>query len=324
MTPSDATSHAGQPLGAQVVSIDSRMAGLAGITASYLIGAARPCLVETGTALSAPTVLAALTAAGLAATDLATIVVTHIHLDHAGGVGDLAEAFPRARIVVHEAGARHLVDPSRLLASAARVFGPDLDLLFGPLRPVAAERVDVVEGRSEIDLGGGRRLTAFHAPGHATHHLGLLDSDTGDLYVGDAAGVWIPETETLRPATPPPDFDPAAYRATLHRFRDLDPDRLLYSHFGPVTDVGAVLARAEEELNVWVDIVASLPGRAADVDLDHAVERVVELTRAHYADLLAQPEVAAKFERLSPTASNVAGILHWLRRTEAAGSKVDG
>lgn len=152
---SGAASGAGQPLGAQVVAIDSRMAGLPGITASYLIGAARPCLVETGTALSAPTVLAALTAAGLDAADLATIVVTHIHLDHAGGVGDLAEAFPRARIVVHEAGARHLVDPARLLASAARVFGPDLDLLFGPLRPVPADRVDAVAERGEIDLGGG-------------------------------------------------------------------------------------------------------------------------------------------------------------------------
>lgn len=136
--------------------------------------------------------------------------------------------------------------------------------------------------------------------------------------------MWIPETETLRPATPPPDFDPAAYRATLHHFRDLDPERLLYSHFGPVTDVGAVLARAEEELNLWVDIVASLPGRAVDVDLDHAVERVVELTRGRYADLLAQPDVAAKFERLSPTASNVAGILHWLRRTETAHQEAGG
>ncbi len=303
-------------LGAGVVTIDSAMGGLAGITASYLIGGARPCLVETGTALSAPTVHAALAELGLGPDDLATVVVTHIHLDHAGGVGELAAAFPAARVVVHESGARHLVDPSRLMASAARVFGPDLDTLFGPLRPVPPERLDTVADQARLDLGGGRVLEAFHAPGHASHHLGLLDSETGDLYVGDAAGVWVPEAAELRPTTPPPEFDLEVALQTLDRFRAARPRRLLYSHFGPVGDVEATLDRAGEEMRVWTSAVAS--ARTDGLDLDHAIVRVREQTAARYPALLARPEVAEKFERLSSTAANVTGILRWLERVDQA------
>ena len=178
-------------LGHDVHVIDTAMSGYAGITSAYAILSSRPCLVETGTATSARTVIDGLASLGIGPDELSTIVVTHIHLDHAGGVGDLAEAFPRARVVVHEAGARHLVDPERLLASARRVFGPTMDL-FGDLRPTSAGRISALGARGSIDLGDGRRLDAFHAPGHARHHLGLLDSLSGDLYVGDAAGIYIP------------------------------------------------------------------------------------------------------------------------------------
>ena len=120
-------------LGHEVYQIDTRMAGYHGITAGYLIRSDRPCLVETGTAPSAPVVRDALAALGVGPGDLATIVVTHIHLDHAGGVGDIAAMFPGADVVVHERGARHLADPSRLMASARMVYGDDLDDLFGAL-----------------------------------------------------------------------------------------------------------------------------------------------------------------------------------------------
>ena len=125
-------------LGDDVFQIDTKMAGYQGITAGYLIRSSRPCLVETGTSTSAPVVRAALAALGIAAADLATVVVTHIHLDHAGGVGDIASMFPSADVVVHEKGARHLADPSRLMASARMVYGDALDVLFGELAPVPA------------------------------------------------------------------------------------------------------------------------------------------------------------------------------------------
>ena len=194
-------------LGADLYSIDTRMSGYAGITSAYLLRGSRPCLVETGTATSAPVVRDALAELGVGADDLATIVVTHIHLDHAGGVGTLAGMFPRADVVVHERGARHLVDPERLMTSARRVFGRVLDDVFGVLEPTEASRVRTLGDAGTVDLGDGRTLDAFHAPGHAQHHVGLVDSATGDLFVGDAAGVYIPETADMRPSTPPPDFD---------------------------------------------------------------------------------------------------------------------
>jgi glyoxylase-like metal-dependent hydrolase (beta-lactamase superfamily II) len=303
-------------LGHEVFQIDTRMAGYPGITAGYLIRGDRPCLVETGTAPSAPVVRDALADLGVGPADLATVVVTHIHLDHAGGAGDIAKMFPQAEIVVHERGARHLVDPGRLMDSARRVYGSELDELFGALAPTPASRIRAVEETGSIDLGGGRFLASHYSPGHAKHHVGLLDSVSGDLYVGDAAGVYIPETADLRAATPPPDFDLETALASLRKFAALQPSRLLFSHFGPVKTVGETLERSEEELHVWVDEVSR--ARGAGLDLDHAVAMVRDRTRDRYAALRPEsdPEVARKFERLSGARSNVAGIMYWLDRRE--------
>jgi glyoxylase-like metal-dependent hydrolase (beta-lactamase superfamily II) len=299
-------------LGHDVFQIDTFMAGYARITAGYLIRGERPCLVETGTAPSAPVVAEALAGLGVGPADLATVVVTHIHLDHAGGTGDLAAMFPGAEVVVHERGARHLADPSRLMASAQAVWGDELDQLFGTLAPTPAERIRAVDQADTIDLGGGRRLDSHYAPGHARHHIALIDSVSGDLYVGDAAGVYIPDTGDLRPLTPPPDFDLATVLQSLRTFAALRPTRLLFSHYGPVDEVAETLDRSAEEINIWVDETKRARGHG--LDLDHAVAMVAERTRQRYAILSpdADPELAAKYDRTSSTAANVAGISHWL------------
>lgn len=301
-------------LGDEVHAIDTRMSGYSGITSGYLIRSDRPCLVETGTATSAPVVRDALAGLGIGPADLATIVVTHIHLDHAGGVGDLAGMFPNAEVVVHERGARHLVDPEKLLTSARRVFGSVLDDVFGVLRPTEAQRVRALGDTGSIDLGGGRSLSTFHSPGHAQHHVGLVDSLTGDLYVGDAAGIYIPETADLRPATPPPDFDLDLAVSSLERFRAVGPTRLLFSHFGPVAEVEPTLDRSIEELRLWVELVKDV--RASALDLDHAVAMVTERTRDRYARYLSDPDLQEKHEHLSGTAANIAGINRWLDKVE--------
>ncbi|MFF0517063.1 MBL fold metallo-hydrolase [Actinomadura nitritigenes] len=301
-------------LGGGVYEIDTLLAGHSGITAAYLILADRPCLIEPGTAGSAPVVQRALSELGVGADDLASVVVTHIHLDHAGGVGDIAALYPQAEIVVHEKGARHLADPSRLMRSARMVWGDALDTLFGELKPTDSARIRAVEDTGVVDLGGGRRLESHYSPGHAKHHVGLVDSGTGDLYVGDAAGIYIPETADVRPATPPPDFDLDTALASLGRFRDLGPERLLFAHYGPVTEVEGTLERSAEELRVWVDAVRDARDRG--LELDHAVAAVVERTKDRYvinsADL--DPELAAKYDVLNSPANNVAGIMHALDR----------
>jgi glyoxylase-like metal-dependent hydrolase (beta-lactamase superfamily II) len=305
-------------LGHEVYQIDTRMAGYDGITASYLIRGDRPCLVETGTAPSAPVVKDALASLGVGPSDLTTIVVTHIHLDHAGGTGDLAQMFPSAEVVVHELGARHLADPSRLMASARMVWGTELDSLFGTLAPTPPERIRSVDQTGVVDLGGGRRLESHYSPGHARHHVGLVDSVSGDLYVGDAAGLYIPETGDMRPATPPPDFDLETALASLRKFAALQPTRLLFSHYGPVTPVGETLDRSAEEIIVWVE--ETRQARAEGLDLDHAVAMVRDRTMERYAAMRpdCDPAVREKFERVSGAVANVEGIMHWLDKAEPA------
>ena len=305
-------------LGQEVFQIDTRMAGYDGITAGYLIRGDRPCLVETGTAPSAPIVRDALAELGVGPGDLATVVVTHIHLDHAGGTGDIAAMFPAAEVVVHELGARHLADPSRLMASARLVYGDELDDLFGVLAPTPAERIRTVERTGIVDLGGGRRLESHYSPGHAKHHVGLIDSVSGDLYVGDAAGIYVQETGDMRPATPPPDFDLEVALASLRTFAALQPARLLFSHFGPVTAVDDALDRSAAELSLWV--AETRRARKAGMDLDHAAAMVAERTRQRYRVLAddADPAIVAKYERVAGTQANVAGIMRWLDKAESA------
>jgi len=311
------------PLGHEVFQIDTLMAGYDGITAGYLIRGDRPCLVETGTAPSAPVVRDALAGLGIGPADLATVVVTHIHLDHAGGAGDIAAMFPAAQIVVHQRGARHLADPSRLMAGARMVYGDALERLFGVLAPVPADRIVALDDVGTVDLGGGRRLDSHYSPGHAKHHVGLVDSDTGDLYVGDAAGVYLPDTGDVRPATPPPDFDLEAALASVRRFAALQPARLLFSHYGPVDRVGEILDRSAEEIIVWVEETRRARRvLGAALDLDHAVAMVRDRTMDRYAatSLDADPVLAEKFERVSSAAGNVEGIMAWLDKTDPAAS----
>jgi len=228
--------------------------------------------------------------------------------------------FPAAQVVVHRLGARHLADPTRLMASARLVYGDALDRLFGVLAPVPADRIVALEDTGTIDLGGGRRLDSHYSPGHAKHHVGLVDSGSGDLYVGDAAGVYIPETADQRPATPPPDFDLEIALASLRKFAALQPTRLLFSHYGPAIPVAETLDRSAEEIQVWVE--ETRRARTAGLDLDHAVAMVRDRTMDRYAAFNpdADPAVAAKFERLSGAAGNVAGIMHWLDKAEQSGA----
>jgi glyoxylase-like metal-dependent hydrolase (beta-lactamase superfamily II) len=307
---------AAESLGSEVHLIDTRMGGYDAITAAYLIRSDRPALVETGAALSAGLVVEALQQLGIGADDLATIVVTHIHLDHAGGVGDLAAAFPNAEVVVHERGARHLVSPERLLASARRVYGDVLDSVFGELLATPVERVRALGDTGEVDLGGGRRLTSTWSPGHASHHVGLLDSETGDLYVGDAAGIYVPEADLVRPSTPPPEFDLPVALASLEAFRQLRPTRLLFSHYGPVSAVDETLDRSAEELELWVEMTRD--ARRAGLDLDHAVAAVRDRTRERYAAIRDDPGMRAKHDTLNSDEANLTGILRWLDKGEPA------
>ncbi len=263
-------------------------------------------LVETGSQSSVPALLDALGGLGVGADDLAAVVVTHIHLDHAGGVGDVARAFPRATVHVHEKGARHLIDPTRLVASAARVYGDLLDDLYGRLLPTEADRINVLGDGDEVAIGGGRVLTAVDSPGHARHHLALHDSESGLLFAGDAVGVRLPDVGVLRPATPPPEFDLNAAVSSLQRMAERRPHALALAHYGVVPgDPEAVLVEAEEAVRRWADVAEAAWRRGDDVTAALGEAFGHETAGADDAQ-------RSKMEALNGIHSNASGLRRWL------------
>jgi glyoxylase-like metal-dependent hydrolase (beta-lactamase superfamily II) len=301
-----------------VTEIDTLLGGWERVTAGYLLDGPAPVLVETGSQSSVAVVLEALEGLGLGPDDLAGVAVTHIHLDHAGGVGDLARAFPKAKVYVHELGARHLADPTRLVASAARVYGPLLDELYGRLDPTAPERLHVLLDDETIDLGGGRTLTAIDSPGHAKHHLGFHDSLSGLLFAGDAVGVQLPDGGSLRPATPPPDFDLALAVNSLHRFADRQPAAIALAHYGIVPGSPAdLLAGAEETLRAWAGEAAL--AFSQDRDIAEALEKRFAIDAGDV-----DPEVRKKLDTLNGFHSNAAGFRRWLEKAGPAPPAAEG
>ncbi len=287
-----------------VVELDTLLGGWQRVTAGYLVEGPAPVLVETGSQSSVPALLAALAEQGVDAEDLAGVAVTHIHLDHAGGVGDVARAFPKATVYVHEKGARHLADPSRLVNSAAMVYGPLLDSLYGRLDPTPADRIHVLEDGEDIDIGGGRRLTTVDSPGHAKHHLALHDTETGILFTGDAVGVRLPDVGVLRPAAPPPDFDLDLAVGSLHQFAARRPTALALAHFGVLEgDPAEVLDEAEHALREWAAVAEAAWSQGQDV------------AGALAATFGADPSETMAI--LNGVHSNAAGLRRWLDKRAA-------
>lgn len=298
--------------------LDTLLGGMERMTAGFLIDGAEPALVETGSQTSAATVREALHAEGIGPDDLRWLIVTHIHLDHAGAVGDLARAFPSATVVVHEKGARHLLDPTRLIDSAARVYGPLLDGLYGRLEPVPADRLIAASDGFTVDTGAAK-LTLVDSPGHAKHHHAVLHEPTGTLMVGDAVGVRLPDLGVLRPATPPPDFDLEQSVRSLQRFRDLRPVRVALTHYGVVPEPNETLLEAEDLLHRWVEVAERTMASSRSSDVDVVAAALADAFAEAPAGLTS--EQLEKFEVLNGVHSNAAGIVRYLRlRSEPAGT----
>lgn len=309
----ESTRALSEPIGDDVFLIDTRIGGHAATTGCYVILGERPLLVETGPSRSAATVIAALATLGIGPKDLAAIAVTHIHLDHAGGVGDLALAFPAAQVFVHPRGAKHLADPGRLMASAQRVYGDGLERMFGRLKPTPRHRITAAPDGFKFGVSRSRSIRMWHSAGHAGHHAVLFDESNGDLYTGDAAGMYVPQTQTYKPTTPPPEFDLEAFLGSLLHMRSLEPSRLLFSHYGPGPDADQGLDAAVEEVCFWLE--QTRIARAACHDVGGIVAAVKAAVDARYRELTASP-LNERWEELSSTYANVSGLLRWLETTE--------
>ncbi|HEY0739578.1 MAG TPA: MBL fold metallo-hydrolase [Herpetosiphonaceae bacterium] len=211
--------------------IDNGLLDGVGVGSTYLVRGDELAIVETGTSRCAPNVLDGLRRLGVKPEDVRHIVLTHVHMDHAGGTGTLLKAMPEARAYIHSKTAQYLVDPAKLVASAERALG-DLFPLHGPVEPVAAERI-VHADELRLDLGRGVVLNAVYTPGHSPDHLAYFEENSRCLFTGDSLGIVVTASNYAGPVTPPPAFKLADQRATFEKLRGLEIDTLLFSHYGP-------------------------------------------------------------------------------------------
>jgi glyoxylase-like metal-dependent hydrolase (beta-lactamase superfamily II) len=297
--------------------IDTGMAGQRELNAVYLVEGDEPCLVESGPGADTPVVLAALDTLGVGASDLAHIVVTHIHIDHAGGAGALLDRFPGARVWVHERGAPHLVDPTRLIASTARTYGTARMLAFyGETLPCDADRITPVVDGDRIPLGR-RSLDVIHTPGHASHHVALHDRATGAIFAGEAIGSHLPWADCYRPALPPPEVDVDAAIASIDRMRERRPTALLTSHFGKVPDPAEGFDRGTDRILAWSAAVRGHLERTPEASIDDLEEELLSQARWEYEADSGQTFDRGRYDAIGSIRMNAEGLArYWRKRWE--------
>lgn len=302
-------------LGGGVLQIDTGHVGNPGTIGvfAFRLPAGGFALVESGPGSTQAAVEAGLEEAGLDPADLRYLLLTHIHLDHGAAAGALLANAPDGKLVVHEVGARHMVDPSRLMASAERVYGAMLGPLWGRMQPVEASRVEAVAGGEIIDLGG-RKVTVIATPGHASHHVSYR-LDDGTLFTGDSAGVRLGGASVLRPALPPPDLDLEAWQVSVDRMLAAEPARLILTHFGPVEGQQAAAEHLREVMvrnRLWSQHV--LEGmRAGETDEELTV-RMQRLEDAELAAAEVLPGIAQRYKVTSDAAMTVGGVKRYFTK----------
>ena len=213
-----------------------------------------PAIIDPGPTVSLGKLEEGLSTAGLTIDDLGAVLLTHVHLDHAGATGTIVERNPRITVYVHEKGAPHMIDPGRLLTSAERLYGDQMDVLWGDFLAVPESNVRTLAGRETLEIAG-RRLDVAYTPGHAVHHVSFLDTSTGTAYVGDTAGIRIANEPLVLPVTPPPDIDLEIWETSLQKIEAWSPQRLFVTHFGQADDVGWHLDRFRAHLEEWATTV---------------------------------------------------------------------
>ena len=279
--------------------LDLRHLGRERVIGSYLLEGDEPALVDCGPSSCLDALRDDLAAHGLGIGELRHLVLTHIHLDHAGAAGSLVRENPDLLVHVSEIGAPHLVDPSRLERSARRLYGDAFDTLWGPLEPVPEANVRVI-GERVLDL------EAFPTPGHASHHVSFLATD-GACYTGDAAGVRIPPGRYIAPVAPPPDIDVKAWERTLDAIEERRPERLLLAHFGAADDPQYHLGELRSALRTWAE-------RAREGSEE-------EFVAAAEADVRAAADQATAdlFQQAGPFWQSYAGLRrYWEKKEESA------
>ncbi|MEM6989514.1 MAG: MBL fold metallo-hydrolase [Myxococcota bacterium] len=314
-----------------VTTIDAHYFGFEGFAATYLMQEGdRAAFIETATARSVPRMLETLAAAGLQPQDVEYVIITHVHLDHAGGAAALLQACPNATLLAHPRAARHAIDPSKLVASAEQVYGVDkFAELYGTIDPIDAARVRTMDDEEELAFGD-RTLRFLHTRGHANHHFCIWDSATRGVFTGDSFGLVYPVLQSnglfTLPSTSPTDFDAVAAKESLHRIVRLGAERAYLTHFGEVTDLAGVASRLEHQLDGYEAIVTeAFAGDAEDAELDRfCAERVDAIFAEALAKVgLAEDKAAAAILK-TDRALNAQGVAFAVRKLRHKAKKASG
>ncbi len=233
--------------------LDTAIEDVKNTFATYFIPGPEGVLIEPGPTVSLPSIQEVMNQLGMK--DLAYIIITHIHVDHAGGTGSLSELFPQAKVLVHHRGIKHIIDPSRLVEGTKAVWGEDFTKKFGPVLPVLESRIMTPEDGEVISVNG-RELQIIHSPGHAPHHMAIFDKKTRSLFCGEALGLVRRDSSPFPlPAVAPPNFNQDLYLETIEKLRRLNPSVLLFSHGGFVEEPEKIISIASESTKAFGDMV---------------------------------------------------------------------
>ena len=286
------------------------------IAAALLESDGHRSIVDPGPGSTLDTFRQHLQARGIGVGDLHGILLTHIHLDHAGGTGALVRENPRLAVYVHKNGAPHVMDPSKLLASAQRLWPNDLQRLFGEVLPVPAENFRILEGGETLTLGS-RRLEVVYTPGHASHHVSYFDKKEGVAFVGDTTGVCIEGNSFVMPATPPPDIDLGIWDSSFAAILERKPERLFLTHFGYSDDPSEHIRLFRERLHRWAALAAeNLRTAASD---SAAMEGFMSATYAEISQHLPAGE-ADHYAFSAGLNLSFLGLARYLRKRASAAS----
>ena len=292
------------------ITIDLLFRGQPGVVAAYLLTSpGHAALVETGPSSTLPALLAGIERAGVALESIREVLVTHVHLDHSGAAGLLLRHLPNATLYAHERGVPHLIDPAKLVASAARIYGALMGPLWGEVLPVPAERLVALRDGDTV-WAAGRRIEVLYTPGHASHHVAFrMEDDT--VFTGDVGGIRLPDCAYVRPPTPPPDLDLELWDASIERLAAIDAPAFYPTHFGRCEGTAAHLRELRARLRAWEALV--LDGLRSGQD---RAAITTTMRGREDAELLmaAGPDAVVRYETAGAYAMNVSGYERYLRK----------
>jgi glyoxylase-like metal-dependent hydrolase (beta-lactamase superfamily II) len=300
--------------------IDDRFLGQPHLIGTHILPGERLALVDPGPATTLDSLEAGLAGRGLSLSDIHAVLLTHIHLDHAGATGTIVARAPHVQVYVHVIGAPHVIAPERLIRSAARLYGDLMNTLWGDILPVPAENVTAVTDGQTIRLGK-RAVDVHYTPGHASHHVTYFDRDTGAAFVGDVTGVRLPGTPYVRPATPPPDVDLEAWAKSLQTLVELDPAALLLTHFGPGLEPTTHIAEFRDRLWRWAETVKrGVVKHTSDLQQMAELQAMADSELAHVRLEKGVAEAAASaYEIVTPLDQSWQGLARYWHKRESNG-----